>query len=43
MSDAEVKKMLDFMMIALLLILSFLMFGLTEWASTVVDERSDDK
>ena len=43
MNDMEVTKMLDVMMVALLLILPFLMFGLTEWSSVIVDEGSEDK
>ena len=43
MNDVEVTKILDVMMVALLLILPFLMFGLTEWSSTIVDGGSEDK
>jgi hypothetical protein len=39
----EEKKMLDIIMMTLLFIFPFLMFGLTEWSTTIVVQGSEDQ
>ncbi|WP_268877737.1 hypothetical protein [Priestia abyssalis] len=43
MNDMEVNKMLDVIIVGLLIVLPFLIFGLTEWSTGIVDERNEEK